>query len=94
MTFWFDNSKTRGVADRCRRQTVKQNLSPHFGVFGIFEGTLSRRQTGAGLSSMGGGSNWLPCSTAPNAVSASRESWLADCGSYRRGEHQRMQTTQ
>ena len=62
MSFWFDDSKTRGAADRCHRQTVKENLRPHFGVFGIFEGTLSRHPSPPGLSSMGGGSN---CPSAP-----------------------------
>ena len=35
---WFADSKTRGAADWCRRQIVKENLSPHFEVLGIFEG--------------------------------------------------------
>ena len=28
---WFDDSKTRGAAERCRCQIVKENLSPYFG---------------------------------------------------------------
>ena len=70
---WFADSKTRGAADRCPRQIVKENLSPYFGVFGIFEGTLSRRQTGAGRPA-GGGSNCPSAPVDPNPLSASRES--------------------
>ena len=45
MSFWFDDIKTRGAAERCRRsQTVKEKLSPHFWVFGIFEGVLLHAQ--------------------------------------------------
>jgi hypothetical protein len=33
-----NDSKTRGAADPCRRQEVKQNLSPYFGVLHIFDG--------------------------------------------------------
>jgi len=39
----FDDSKTRRAWDQCHPQTVKENLSAYFGVFGIFEGTLSHR---------------------------------------------------
>ena len=63
MSFWFDDSKTQRAWDQCHRQTLKENLSPYFGVFGIFEGTLSRRQTGQSAGpSLGGGSN---CPSAP-----------------------------
>jgi hypothetical protein len=34
----WTTAKRAGAADWCHRQEVKQNLSPHFGVFGIFEG--------------------------------------------------------
>jgi hypothetical protein len=40
VSFWFDDGKTRGAADWCRRQTLKEKLSPHFWVFGIFKGVL------------------------------------------------------
>src|SRR5262249_32959928 len=38
----FDDSKMRGAADRCRRQTLKEKLSPYFWVFGILEGLFAR----------------------------------------------------
>ena len=74
---WFADSKTRGAADWCRRQIVKENLSPHFEVLGIFEGVPCIHKCPPGLSSMGVGSNWtIFKSSTRSAVSASRESRL------------------
>ena len=44
VSFCFDDSKTRRAWDRCPQQTVKENLSAYFGVFGIFEGVLLHAQ--------------------------------------------------
>ena len=72
VSFWFDDSKTHGAADRCRRQTPKKTLSPHFWVFGIFEDTLSRHPSPPGLSGMGVGSNWSRAQVDPNPPSVLR----------------------
>jgi hypothetical protein len=42
VSHWFDYSKTRGAAERCHRKTLKENLSPDFGVAGIFDGPSLR----------------------------------------------------
>ena len=75
MSFWFDDSKTHGAADWCRRQTVKESLSLQFGAFGIFEGTLSHRPMTPRPVQHGGGVELAPVlQSTRTAVSASRES--------------------
>ena len=75
MSFWFDDSKTRGAADECHRQTVKENLSPYFGVLGIFEGTsFAPPNTPPACPAWGEGRIAPALQSTRTAVSASRES--------------------
>src|SRR5262249_9366605 len=71
--------KTRGGADWCHRPKIKQNLSPHFEGFGIFEGGPLRPQMTPGLSSIPRGGRIGPRgSNRPEPPSVLRV--RADCG--------------
>jgi hypothetical protein len=60
-----NDSKTRGAAERCRGQKIKQNLSPLFWE-SVFWGGPSRRQTTPRPVQHGVGSNWSRTPLDPN----------------------------
>ena len=75
-------SMTAKRAGRRTGATVKtlRKVKPLFWVFGIFEGTFSRRQTGAGRSKLEGGSNCPSAPVEPEPPSVLRV--RADCGDH------------
>jgi hypothetical protein len=62
----FNDSKTRGAADWCHRQKIKQNLSPYFWGFGIFGGVLLFAQVPPGPVQHGGGVELARCPVVTN----------------------------
>ena len=80
------NARGGGLVPTC--QTVKQRLSPHFGVFGIFEGgSLSPPKGPPACPAWGEGRIAPALQSTRTPLSASRESWLR--GSPLRGETRR-----
>ena len=77
MAFWFDDSKTRGAADRCHRQTPKKTLRLRKSEPRNRGNDLLHAQ-GPPLVQVGGGVELVPCSSRPERPSVPRA--RADCG--------------
>ena len=72
-SFWFDDSKTPRARASATAKLLMKNLSPYFGVFGIFErGPLQRLNDPPACPAWGWGRIGPVLESTRTAVSASR----------------------
>jgi hypothetical protein len=86
---WLDDSKTRGAADRCHRQTPKKTLRLRKSEPRNRGNDLFARPMPPGLSSIGVGSNWSGTPLDPNRRQCLALEPTAEVASLRRNSRRR-----